>query len=237
MTGWLITVLAVADAVLISFFNADIVNSWLWAYWPGTGREIDWPASLFWSALLVWLVLSVFRFVKGAEASPLRRALLVWSLLGILAMKYFFLPWCAVVGDHTITVILLLAVPTGLIFCCSASEVALVNMKAAASANRDLITEYKPSKNIIMSYLRSRVAKGLGEVAADTELANGMIVLVNTVIAIAMTVGIGYYLANHSRAKSTSDTQVEAFTGYGVTVLLFLFGEMVPKQMLSLIHI
>jgi CBS domain containing-hemolysin-like protein len=75
------------------------------------------------------------------------------------------------------------------------------------------------------------VAKGLGEVAADTELANGMIVLVNTVIAIAMTVGIGYYLANHSRAKSTSDTQVEAFTGYGVTVLLFLFGEMVPKQM------
>jgi CBS domain containing-hemolysin-like protein len=148
---------------------------------------------------------------------------MVWSLLAILALKYFFLPWRDVVGDNTVVVLVLLVVPTFLIFCCSSSEAALLQPGALSPATQSV----EPSKHQLVRIFQRRIQTGYTEVAADRELANGMIVLVNTILAIGMTVGIQHTLAQNP----TNSLNGDAFTGYGVTVLLFLLGEMLPKQM------
>lgn len=57
-SAWLIGVLIIVDAALVSFCNSDIISAWPVGDRPKIEWKINWPASIFWFCLF-WLVLLV----------------------------------------------------------------------------------------------------------------------------------------------------------------------------------
>src|ERR1700722_8420931 len=146
------------------------------------------------------------------------RAVAAWGIFVALLYFYFVAPWRAVVSDPT-RLGWLLIVPTLFIAICSASELSLLtadksevnNIQKLQTAN---YTEPSLFKRAISSFLRS--------LTTDETFTNAVIVMANTILAISMTVGIGHCL----RKVDAADT----FTIFGITIILFLVGETIPKQ-------
>jgi hypothetical protein len=126
--GWLIGVLALGDIGLIAFYKADIANSWLVGNWPRTEWEINWPAALFWSLLLIWLVFFICReFLKGKDLFLQHlRCLGTWGVLCLLLYKYVYLQLGLINGHFLYLSILVLLIVFA--FFLAGSETALSNV-------------------------------------------------------------------------------------------------------------
>lgn len=224
---WVVAVLVIADAILIGFCESDIARSWPWGAWPGTEWQINWAATLFWALLLSWLVLLIS--FEGILPTWIRViwALAVWAVLGVLLTRYLASPWAAVVENKRV-VKLLMAFSTLVIALCSASEAALLNGETVPipgqsrmDANYTPRNRYSPLR--IWDWAARKHSNFLIRLMTHDDLPNAIIVMANTVVAVGMTVVLGHYL------RKTDSTDM--FTIFGVSLVLFLFGEMVPKQM------
>jgi hypothetical protein len=103
--GWLIVVLAVGDVGLIAFYESDIVRSWPAGDWPGAESQINWPAALFWSGLLICLALFVCREIaKRKDDRHVKRRTrvvncIVWT--SIVAIVFHVWQWNLI--EHPLT--------------------------------------------------------------------------------------------------------------------------------------
>ncbi len=151
---------------------------------------------------------TVFRSLRIA------RAIVAWGVLTFLLLRYFILPWHSVVSN-TQALAWMIAIPTLCIAACSISELALIT--EAPDLQRIQTNNYTEA-----SFLKRGVSAMLRRLATDQPFTNSMVVMANTILAIGMTVEIGRYL----RKTDNADT----FTIFGITIILFLLGEMIPKQ-------
>lgn len=234
----LIGILALVDIVLFAFHRADITKSWLCVYWPGTGREFDWPASLFWGCLICLLGTVVIRFHSVLRASvavlgSLACLALVLSTTIWLFIKCVWTPWSSVVADaHSL---LLRAAPVVLmIFFCSLSEIAISSTK-----DTDITTWLNTAKPF--EFINTWGGSYLYFVKAQEKLFNTVIILANAILVVILTeiiVGstnpnydapVNFYVPLFGWSLLTLKS-ADAFVTVGTTLVLFGVAELLPKQ-------
>jgi CBS domain containing-hemolysin-like protein len=113
----------------------------------------------------------------------------------------------------------LMVVPTFFIAVCSASELSLLTADKKEANNMQRLQTANYSKP---GLLKRAVSAMLKRLSTDETFTNAIIVMANTIFAISMTVGIGHCLNKVDAA--------DAFTIFGITIVLFLAGETIPKQ-------
>ncbi len=235
----LIAVLAVIEGVLlVAFFKTDIATSWPLGDWPGSEWKTDFPAAFFWFFFICFMILICFRLKNW------RPSLFNWALLLCLVYKYIYCQLSIVSHPHRLIFVGgILIVATAL---CSTSELVLAGdvQKLNREVNswaKNVSSGYK--KVITAGWIEEFFNFLLGE-DPDRKLAaiNSLIGFANTLLAVGITVLIASALGNDpSPARLYFDFPLlrrlslpwpgsDGFVLVGVTAMIFVFGETIPKQ-------
>jgi hypothetical protein len=239
----LIVVLALVEAGLIAFCQSDIANAWPLGKWPEAQWEINGAAATFWICLglLVPFIFFMMRKIK------LLLFLLCLLIEGWLVWRCVLVPW-----KHQVVIDkrCFLGISAAFAFCaflCSLAEMALA--KTPRGRVQDWLKYRAENRGKSQGFFAKprewyfkREENWLRKATRQGSFYNPVITLANTILVVCMALVVKAFLNDSYRDSfsqripflgTISISASDVFTTIGITIVLFVLAELIPKQLAS----
>jgi CBS domain containing-hemolysin-like protein len=149
----------------------------------------------------------------------------VWGFIIFLFFKFFVFPWSeAVIAEDRSELLILISLITLAIAFCSIAETTISGGSGADFTEWYIDKVKRPTKFTIWQC----------DLAAYTlrtiPRASAIIIMLNTILTVGISVATALYVNNNSHFQIFGMDGPQGFTIVGVTIILFVLGETVPKQ-------